>query len=97
VADFDGDGKSDILLRNADGALVIFTMSGTVVKAGGVILNATSVWTPVQTGDYNGDGKADVVLRHTDGTTVIFLIDGTTVASGSVVTGAGPWSVVPAQ
>jgi FG-GAP repeat len=37
VADYNGDGKSDILLRNADGSATAILMNGAVVTAAGTV------------------------------------------------------------
>jgi hypothetical protein len=62
--DFDGDGLSDLLWRNANGDSGIWlTMSGgghSVVDCG-VVDNA---WQIQAVGDFNGDGKADLLWRN---------------------------------
>ncbi len=64
AADFNGDGKSDLVFR-------IFTIPGGVVKIalgnGDGTFQAATTATPfavnkVSTGDLNGDGKADIVV-----------------------------------
>lgn len=64
VADFNGDGKSDILWRNHEsGFNGIWLMNGgsaTLLNAGTMPLN----WDVAATGDFNGDGKADIFWRN---------------------------------
>jgi len=67
VADFNGDGLSDILWHNSNGDTgVWFTGAGggySVVDFG---LVDTS-WSIQGVGDFNGDGKADILWRNADG------------------------------
>jgi hypothetical protein len=44
AADFNGDGKSDILLQNDSGLPVIWTMDGTAITAGAILPNPGSDW-----------------------------------------------------
>src|SRR5205823_2399542 len=101
VGDFNGDRKSDILLRHAgDGALVVQLQDGATSIGGGPITN--DVWDPswqvVDVGDFNGDGKADILLRHAaDGTLVVQLQDGATSIGGGPITNNAwdpSWQVV---
>ncbi len=70
VADFDADGRADILWRNArDGYLYIWFMSGAKVVRDDFVTNyvdAASTWELVQVGDFNGDGKADLLWQEAD-------------------------------
>ncbi len=66
-ADFDGDGKSDLLFRAANGDLSIWTMDGTTHA--GTIAGFGTLGAALQLrgiGDTNGDGFNDLVLRDTD-------------------------------
>lgn len=76
VGDFNGDGRSDILWRNASGAL--FDFLGT--PQGGVLNNGDNSWKMVDNswqvagvGDFNGDGRADILFRDADGTIINYL------------------------
>jgi hypothetical protein len=56
VADFNGDGKADLVLRHTDGTVQAWLMNGTAV---------------LLAGDLNGDSKADMLWqshgRHGEG------------------------------
>lgn len=65
--DFNGDGRSDILVRhNANNAWYYYPLNGKTVVSGmgAADLSADSAWAVMGTGDYDGDRKADVLLRH---------------------------------
>jgi FG-GAP-like repeat len=91
VADFDGNGKTDLLWRNTvDGRLSAWFMNGTSATG-------TSPLTPSQTpdtdwhvegvGDFNGDGKPDLILRHqTTGYLFALFMDGVVSTGGTLLT-----------
>jgi hypothetical protein len=83
--DFNGDGKSDILLRNASGELAVWLMSGVTVVGPAVLGTLPLDWTVAGSGDFNGDRKADILVRHASGAVAVVLMNGTTIASAAVV------------
>jgi hypothetical protein len=66
AADFNGDGKTDILYRNtATGQVYMMLMNGTsTIGAGIVYVEPNLNWKVISVGDYNGDGKADILYRN---------------------------------
>jgi Ca2+-binding RTX toxin-like protein len=78
TADFNGDGKSDILWRNeVNGYVSVWQMDGaqvaTTYNPGQVGLE----WKIVGAGDFVGDGKAEVLWRNTaSGEVDLWTIDG---------------------
>ena len=87
IADFNGDGSSDLLLRNQTGAWRYYAMDGLNVlsntKLKGLATNPS--FKPVAFEDFDNDGNADVLLRRTTGAWRLFLMDGSRVkASASV-------------
>ena len=93
-ANFNGDGKSDILWRNKNGMLAIWEMNGGTVLAsvgGQVVSNA---WSIAGTGDFNGDGKTDILWRNKNGAIAIWEMNGGTVLAnvgGQVV--SNDWTI----
>jgi len=86
VADFDGDGKADILWRNSSsGQNYLYPMNGTSIKPteGFIRTVADPAWQVGGIGDFDGDGKADIVWRHsTSGQNYLYPMDGTTIKPG---------------
>jgi hypothetical protein len=94
--DFNGDGKSDILFRNATtGATLIWFMNGATKTGGGATsVSATTGWAVAGVGDFNGDGEADILWRNvTTGATQIWLMNGTTkIGGGATSASAGVYT-----
>ena len=79
-ADFDGDGRADLLWRHTGtGQVVVWLLNGFSVQRydSPATVNEPG-WQIVGVGDVNGDGKADLLWRHTPtGVIVVWLMDGT--------------------
>ena len=68
--DFDGDGRSDILWRNDNGALTDWlgtSSGGFAPNAANLLTVVDNQWQATGTGDFNGDGRSDVLWRRADG------------------------------
>jgi hypothetical protein len=75
TADFNGDRRSDILWRNADGTVVVWLMNGWTAE--GETTGRPPLDLQIQkVGDFNGDGSADILWRHTSGILAIWLMYG---------------------
>jgi len=92
LADFNGDGKPDILLENAaTGQRVLWLMGGPnsqYVTLGLDLGFLDPTWHIVAATDFSGDGKPDILLENsTTGQRVLWLMGGrTTLTSRSVST-----------
>ncbi|MBQ7207805.1 MAG: hypothetical protein IJS01_08415 [Lentisphaeria bacterium] len=64
LGDFNGDGQSDLLLRNVNGAVGCHLTDGTGWH---YFQSLGDEWQIAATGDLNGDGRSDVVLKHDAG------------------------------
>jgi hypothetical protein len=90
AGDLDGDGKSDIVIRDSStGMNYGWLMNGLSIVNGAYLLSADSGWSIAAFADLNGDGKADVLIQHTDGSLYAWIMNGLTVTTGGYVLGAG--------
>src|SRR6185295_11049433 len=83
VGDFDRDGRSDILWRNAmTGENYIYFMNGrTIVNEGFTRTVADPAWSVAGVGDFDGDGRADIFWRNSlTGQNYFYLMDGRAIA-----------------
>ena len=67
AADFDGDGRDDLLLRNLHSdAWRYVTLVDDVPVEHALGLETEPVWRYVATGDFDGNGYSDILLRRHD-------------------------------
>ena len=76
--DVDGDGKADLLLRNAvDGRWLLYLLDRHLIKSQALMSLSADLGDTLQgVGDFNADGRADVLLRRGDGSWLVYLLDG---------------------
>jgi len=107
VGDFNGDGERDILWRSTSGALIDWTMNGSVVTSSanitfnGAMVQPDASYGIAGIGDFNGDGKSDILWRSSNGSLVEWLMNGSTIVSsgnvtlnGAAITPDASWHVV---
>ncbi len=88
TGDLNGDGRDDIVYRNAaDGRVHGLLMGPSGISGGGGIHTEPNLaWKIVAMGDYNGDGKADLLWRNdTTGQVFMMLMNGTAIAQQAMV------------
>ena len=95
AGDFNGDGKADLLWRNANGELVSWMMDGSAISAsadvrsGGAAARPDASWSVAGIGDFNGDGKADVLWRNASGEVAAWLMNGASIADSGDLKSSG--------
>ena len=101
TADFNRDGKIDIVLQKRNGTLVIWYLN-RVELDGGSLVNPTHPddleWKVVGAADVNRDENVDLVFQHTDGSLAVWYLNGISLASASLLNPSHPgdskWRVV---
>lgn len=73
TGDFNGDGRDDVLWRNADGSITSWQGQFNGSFIGGTVTPIETRWQVVGTGDFNGDGRDDILWRHENGTVTNWL------------------------
>jgi FG-GAP-like repeat len=97
VCDFNGDGKTDVLWRQAStGAVVAWQMNGATIASSNYVsyLGSTvapdSSWSVAGTLDTNGGGQGGVLWRQAStGALVLWQMNGATIGSSTNVTSGG--------
>jgi len=92
TGDFDGDGRTDLLVLNADGSTDLWLMNGASATISTIMPAGTS-WRATRLGDFNGDGKTDILWANgIDGSSSIWLMNGAAILQrGLVMPPMTPW------
>src|SRR5207253_867163 len=89
AADFNSDGKADILVQTDDGRPQIWEMNGSSIVASAVLPNPGKFWHAIGTGDFNNDGMSDILFQNKDGTPLIWEMNGTSIIASATLTNPG--------
>jgi hypothetical protein len=95
TADFNGDGKADLLWRNTNGAVTMWLMNGNAVASTGGLIGPDANWRVTHTADYSGDGKSDLLWRNVDGSLTVWTMNGISTAVTGGIIGSTTIRVVP--
>jgi hypothetical protein len=96
--DFNGDGRSDVLLRNIDGTVTDWLANdrgGFTPNAANALFGVPLDWHVIGTGDFNGDGRVDLLWHNNDGTVTDWFgqTDGNFVGNPSYLNPGSSWHV----
>jgi hypothetical protein len=96
-ADFNRDGKSDLLWQNVlTGEHSVWLMSGTTRQSAVDLSQTSTDWEVIGISDFNGDGRNDILLQNlVTRDSRVWLMDGTTLDSG-VSLGVAPTGMLMA-
>lgn len=98
VADFNGDGKQDMAVLNANSSVVTILLGngdGTFTITGSSPASGSGP-SQLAEGDFNGDGIPDLAVTDTSTNSITILLgkgDGTFTASGSPTVGSSPYAI----
>jgi len=92
--DADGNGRADILLANAAGRVLVWSMNGAQIEAQSEF-SVGPEWRIIDaSGDYNGDGRSDILWRNAEGTVAVWLMNGgTPIATAVLGTVPSDWVI----
>ena len=88
AADFNGNGRTDLLWRNdSTGQVYMMLMDGATIASARMIWHEpNTAWKIVAQGDYNGDGRADLLWRNdATGQVYMMLMNGLAVTNAAMV------------
>ena len=92
--DFTGSGASGLLLRNSNGSLAIWNVTGLSSAGGAVLGNPGATWQVAGVGDFTGTGNADVLLQTGAGYVELWELQGATpMAMAAINAPGGGWRV----
>lgn len=84
TGDFNGDGTSDLVLRNdSNGNVFAVTENMNQLSGAPLVGGSSTSYTGVGVGDFNGDGISDVLFRNN--TTGDFGFNQTNVSGGTII------------
>ncbi len=96
-ADFNGDGKSDLLWTNASGQVSIWQLNGASLAQFGVPNGSMGAeWRVAGIGDFNGNRNADIFWVSAAGDATVWTMNGAVLANFGQVNGhmGAEWRVV---
>ena len=101
-ADFNRDGRRDLLWQHTDGRLAVWLMNGLTLMDGGPLIPSAvsdTNWKVRGVGDINGDGHVDLIWQHrVSGAISTWLMNGLRMVAGqSLNPGSVPdtnWQIV---
>jgi hypothetical protein len=89
----DGNGTSDIVLRNTNGTIALWTQIGATTTSAQIVAASDPNFASLGQGDFNGDGRFDLLFRNAGGILAQWQMNGATVSAvGAYVTDPN-WTV----
>lgn len=81
AADFNADGKADILWTHNDGASICGSLDGLILTGQAFRPALDPDWSIAGVLDFNADRRADIFLRHTNGQNYALVHEWTEIIS----------------
>ncbi len=95
VGDFTGDGRDDVIARDAAGRLLLYPGTGAGLSAASVIgIGWEGMTAIIGAGDFSGDGRPDILARDSSGNLLLYPGAGAgRLTGGRGIVGVG-WSAL---
>ena len=97
MANVNGDGSSDVVFQNDNGAVVVWEMGGaagtTIISASLININPGPAWHIVGLRDTDGDFKADILFQNDNGAAAVW--QGYQGLGGGLATVSAELSIIP--
>jgi hypothetical protein len=90
--DFNGDGTTDLLLKNGSGAVIDWIIQNGSYQGYNAV-GSPAGYGIVGTGDYNGDGTSDVLLENGSGNLIDWIMQNGAYAGYNNIGGTGGYGV----
>jgi hypothetical protein len=83
VADFNSDGRVDLLFEHSSGAVAVWLMNGFNQQSAAYLSPSfvNPQWQIAGTGDFNHDGTKDILWQYADGSIAVWLMNGRTASA----------------
>ncbi|MGC1411635.1 MAG: WD40 repeat domain-containing protein [Acetobacteraceae bacterium] len=88
-----GDGRTAIVMQNADGSVVLWDMSGSNIVNAGLVAGPMPTWHVKGTGGFFPGGSTAIVLQNDDGSVVLWDMRGAAIVNAGLVAGASTYQV----
>jgi len=85
TADFNGDGRTDIVVQNQDGTVGVWQMNGATIASSAIVAEPGSGWHVVGAGYYGGGSDGGILLQDDSGDAAIWQMNGATLASSALI------------
>jgi hypothetical protein len=90
-ADFDGNGRSDLLWRNDAGEIAVWQTNSAGVLASAIALGSAPASFHIDAaGDFNHDSRGDILFRGNDGSLAVWQTNGQQIQSITALGSAPP-------
>jgi hypothetical protein len=86
---------SDVVLREAGGAVAVWELNGAGITEAAVLANPGNGWTLVPAADFSNDQRDDLLFQHADGRLAQWWTDGASITASFVLPFPGAeWKAV---
>ena len=90
AGDFNGDGRSDVLLQHANGFVALWQMNGNQIVSNLGVAAPSAQYHAAGVADFDADGRSDILMQHENGFVALWQMNGNQITSNLAVADPGP-------